>query len=204
MKKATRERSEKLLETQAMSIEDEDKNLAEETIDVKEAFSGSLLRLTVNKVRRSDGSTGEREVVHHPGGVVILPVIEGEKGRELILVRQYREPTGESLWELPAGTLEEGESALECARRELVEETRYRPAELEKKVDLFTSPGYSDEVLSLYLARELEKLSEKEATESPEGENLISKSFPVEEVFSRAREGKITDGKTLAGLFFLV
>lgn len=187
-----------------MNIVDGDQNLAEETIDVKEAFSGNLLRLTVNKVRRADGSTGKREVIHHPGGVVILPVIEGKKGQELILVRQHREPAGKPIWELPAGTLEEGESALECARRELMEETRYRPAKLEKKVDLFTSPGYSDEVLSLYVARGLEKLSEEEAAKSPEGENLISNSFSVEEVFSRAREGKITDGKTLAGLFFLV
>ncbi|MBS3825444.1 NUDIX hydrolase [Candidatus Bipolaricaulota bacterium] len=186
-----------------MNISGEEENLDGETLEENQIFQGKLLRLTVNTVRDSDGSITEREVVHHPGGVVILPILNGDQGEEILLVKQYREPAGEALWELPAGTLEEGESQRECALRELMEETRYRPAELEKKVNLFTSPGYSDEILTLYQATGLEKISDSEVVESPEGENLTAKSFPVQEIITKAREGKITDGKTLAGLFFL-
>jgi ADP-ribose pyrophosphatase len=175
----------------------------EETLEEAEEFSGNLLKLTVNTVRRADGSCGKREVVHHPGGVVILPVLTGDREEEVVLVRQYREPAGKPLWELPAGTLEEGETAKECARRELMEETNYRPDNLEKKVDLYTSPGYTDEILTLYLATDLKKIAPSEGLESPEDENLAVDSFPVEELISLAGRGNVVDGKTLAGLFFL-
>lgn len=185
-------------------IADEEEGLVEETLEEVEVFSGNLLELTVNTVRTPGGSKAKREVVHHPGGVVILPVLTGDRGDEVILVRQYREPAGKLLWELPAGTLEEGETQKECARRELIEETNYRPSKLEKKVDLFTSPGYSDEILTLFLATGLEKLAPSEGLESPEDENLIVESFTGEELIEMARKGQVTDGKTLAGLFFLI
>lgn len=185
-------------------ISKEDKNLIEETLEESEVFSGDLLKLTVNTVQGANGSRAKREVVHHPGGVVILPVLAGDQEDEILLVRQYREPAGKPLWELPAGTLEEGETQENCARRELVEETSYRPNSLGKKVDLFTSPGYTDEILSLYLATDLEKLGPSEAVETPEDENLIVKSFSAEELIKMASRGEITDGKTLAGLFFLI
>ncbi|MEF8917461.1 MAG: NUDIX hydrolase [Candidatus Bipolaricaulota bacterium] len=184
-------------------ISDEGENLVEETLEITQVFSGDLLELTVNTVRSASGSKAKREVVHHPGGVVILPVLSGDQGEEVLLVRQYREPAGKPLWELPAGTLEEGETEKECARRELIEETKYSSSNLEKKVELFTSPGYTDEILTLYLATGLEKLGPSEEVETPEDENLIVESFPTEELIEMARKGKITDGKTLAGLFFL-
>lgn len=183
---------------------DKDKNLVEETLEETEIFSGDLLELTVNRVKSASGTEAKREVVHHPGGVVILPVLNGNQGEEVLLVKQYREPAGKPLWELPAGTLEEGETKKECARRELIEETNYRPSNLEKKVDLFTSPGYTDEVLTLYLATGLKELGPSEGLEAPEDENLIVKSFTTEELLAKARKGEITDGKTLAGLFFLI
>jgi len=180
-----------------------DDELIEKTENRAEKFSGDLLRVTVNQVRTPDGSTARREVVHHPGGVVIIPLLENSGSRKLVLVRQYREPAGRPLWELPAGTLEKGESLRDCARRELIEETGYEPGNLEKKVELFTSPGYTDEVLTLYEARDLKKVAEPEAVETPEDENLIVNEFPLEKVFSLARQGSISDGKTLAALFFL-
>ncbi len=183
---------------------DGDENLIEETVKEEEVFSGDLLRLTVNTVRRFDGSEGKREVVHHPGGVVILPVLSSGKQKEVVLVRQYREPAGKPLWELPAGTLEKGETQKECARRELIEETNYRPNNLEKKVGLYTSPGYTDEILTLYLATGLEKLTPAEGVEGPEDENLVVESFTAEDLIEMARKGDVTDNKTLAGLFFLI
>jgi len=183
---------------------DGDRELQEETLETEEVFSGSLLGLTRNKVRDPEGRIGVREVVHHPGGVVIIPIIsEGEKDK-LLLVKQYREPAGKPLWELPAGTLEEGETAKDCAGRELIEETGYAASALEKKVDLYTSPGYSDEVLSVYLASGLETVDDPELVQSPEDENLIVGKFTLEEILARAKAGEISDGKTLAGLLFLL
>lgn len=182
---------------------EQDEKLIEKTESRQEKFTGNLLRLSVNEVKTPDGSTVRREVVHHPGGVVITPLLEEAGKRKLILVRQYREPAGKPLWELPAGTLEEGESPWSCARRELIEETGHEPRKLEKKVELFTSPGYSDEVLSLYKASALTKVSDPEAINQPEDENLLVKKFPLEEAISLARKGEIADGKTLAGLFFI-
>jgi len=199
-------RSKKKPERQVSSknmVSGADESLIEETLEEQEVFSGSLLSLTVNTVRTPDGTRGQREVVHHPGGVVIIPVLSEGEGGKVILVKQYREPAGKPIWELPAGTLEEGETQEECARRELIEETNYRATTLEKMVDLFTSPGYSDEVLTLYLASGLEKLEPSEKVESPDDENLLIKSFTRKELVKIAREGKIEDGKTLAGLFFL-
>lgn len=185
-------------------VNTKDSDLTEETLKERDVFSGSLLQLTVNEVRDSEGRTGRREVVHHPGGVVVVPTVSGAGTDKLVLVRQYREPVGETVWEFPAGTLEEGETREECARRELIEETRYRPLKLEKKVDLYTSPGYSNEVLSLYLASGLEQVNDPEAIDPPEEENLRVGEFPREEIIIRAKKGEVKDGKTLAGLFYLM
>ena len=187
-------------------ISKEDRDLQEETLEEIEVFSGDLLRLAVNRVRIPGGSESKRELVHHPGGVVVLPILTDKRKEEeeIVLVKQYREPAGRTLWELPAGTLEDGEVRVECARRELMEETNFRPNRLEEKVDLFTSPGYSDEVLSLFVATGLEKLSSRERLEVPEDENLMVDSFPAEELIKMACRGEISDGKTLAGLFFLL
>ncbi len=179
-------------------------DLSEERLEEKEVFSGKLLDVTVNKVRNSDGEIAEREVVHHPGGVVVVPVIRENNGDSLVLVKQYREPAGRTLWELPAGTLELDETPGECARRELMEETNYGSDKLEKKVDLYTSPGYSDEVLSLYVASELYELEDSQKLETPEDENLRVGKFSLEEIINKARNGEIRDGKTLAGLTFLL
>ena len=178
-------------------------DLSEERLEEKKVFSGKLLDVTVNRVRNSDGDITEREVVHHPGGVVVVPVIRENNGDGLVLVKQYREPAGRTLWEFPAGTLEPGETPEECARRELMEETNYGSEKFEKKVDLYTSPGYSDEVLSLYVASDLYELEDSQKPETPEDENLLVGKFSLEEIVNRARNGEIRDGKTLASLVFL-
>lgn len=192
-----------------MTVHSEDEEfdhseLAEERLEEKEVFSGNLLRVTINQVKDAEGNIAGREVVHHPGGVVIAPLIRGTEFHEIVLVKQYREPAEETLWELPAGTLEEGETREECSQRELMEETGYRAGKLEKKVDLYTSPGYSDEVLSLYVASDLEKLEAPDKMETPDDENLIIGEFSLQEAVNMAKNGEIRDGKTLAGMIFLL
>ncbi len=180
-----------------------EKNLKEKRVEGEIVFTGNLLQVSSDGVELATGERGLREVVHHPGGVVVIPVIETKGDYEIALVKQYRYPVGEATWELPAGTLEDGETLQGCARRELIEETYLQPSTLTKLTDLYTSPGYSDECLSLFLARDLTPLSEDEV-DRPEGENLVVGKFNLSEVLNKARNGGIKDGKTLAGLFFIV
>ncbi|MBS3812889.1 NUDIX hydrolase [Candidatus Bipolaricaulota bacterium] len=180
----------------------DEKDLQEKRVSGEIAFSGRLLEVSSDRVTLASGKSTVREVVHHPGGVVIIPVREADEGYGVVLVKQYRYPAGKALWELPAGTLEEGETSKDCARRELIEETLYRPTSLKRVTDLYTSPGYSDESLTLYLARGLKRVDEKKV-DRPEEENLVARSFDLNEVLEKARNGEIRDGKTLAGLFFL-
>lgn len=140
----------------------------------------------------------------HPGGVVIVPRIDCSQGDKYLLVKQYRYPAEDSLWEFPAGKLDPGETPLECAKRELKEETGYGGGEWEKKLDLFTSPGYSDEVLTIFTASGVEPLTPEENLEGPDEEFVFSESFTSSRLIEMAREEKLRDGKTLAGLFFLL
>lgn len=182
---------------------DSDEDLLEDQLSSKDVFSGNLLAVTLDKVSLPSEGTARREVVHHPGGVVMIPILEDDGTNYVVMVKQFRHPIRKPIWELPAGTLEPGELPRDCAERELIEEIGYRPARLEKKVDLFTTPGYSDEVLSLYLATGLSQIDEEDIN-SPDEENIISRAFSVPELIRKARNGEIQDGKTLAGLFFLM
>ena len=147
------------------------------------------MHAVIDQVRRSDGSIFTREVVLHPGAVAIFPLLHD--GR-ILLVRQYRHPVGTALWEIPAGKLEQGEEALACAKRELLEETGYEAASWGKLLSFFTSPGFCDEQITLFLARDLKKVAEP-----------IPGEIDAQELFDRQRlhemvgSGEIRDGKTL-------
>lgn len=143
-------------------------------------------------MRLPDGAVSTREVVLHPGAVAILPIFHDEK---ILLVRQYRHPVGARLWEIPAGKLEQGEDALTCAKRELLEETGYEAAVWEKLLSFYTSPGFCDEQITLFLARELSK-----ATEPAPGEIAAQGLFHSRQLEEMAKSGEIRDGKTLLAL----
>ena len=141
---------------------------------------------------RPDGSVSTREVVIHPGAVAILPVFDD---RQILLVRQYRHPVDTPLWEIPAGKLEQGEDALACAKRELLEETGYEAASWEKLLSFYTSPGFCNEQITLYLASELSK-----ATEPIPGEIAAQGLFYPRQLKKMVKTGGIRDGKTLLAL----
>ncbi|MFQ6118238.1 MAG: NUDIX hydrolase [Candidatus Bipolaricaulia bacterium] len=169
-------------------------------VSSKQVYSGKLLILELLQVEGPDGRTREREVVRHPGAVVIVPLLEEDGGQRVILVRQYRAPLDRELLEVPAGTLEPGESPLECAERELSEETGYRARRWEKIAECYSTPGFCDERLTLFLARELEPLG---GNHPDEGEFLQIEKIPLEELKRMLKEGELEDAKTLIGLLAL-
>jgi ADP-ribose pyrophosphatase len=118
---------------------------------------------------------------------------------EVVLIRQFRYCAGKVLWEIPAGTLEDGETPLECAGRELIEETGYRAGKLEPMGGFFTAPGFCTEFLHLFLATELEPCAS-----APEADELITvHKVPLKEALGKIDEGEIVDAKTIVGLLKL-
>ena len=151
-----------------------------------------FLRLRVDTIRYGDGPEHSAEVIEHPGGVTIVAFDAGER---LLLVRQYRHPAARDLLELPAGTLDRGESPEVCAARELREETGYAPGRLERLGGFYLAPGYCSEYQHIFLATGL--------SESPlEGEepDLRLEPLPLEETLRLVDSGGIEDAKTVAAL----
>ena len=142
-----------------------------------------------------DGSEVIRDVVSFGAAVAVLPIIDNDR---VVLVKQYRAPINSWILEVPAGKVEFDESPEECARRELEEETGYRAMSMEKLVSIYTSPGYSDEVLHIYLAKELVYVGAK-----PERYELLKVVIlPIDEAIKLILSAPIVDAKTLLALLF--
>ena len=144
-----------------------------------------------------DGESFWRETVVHPGAAAIIPVLPGKR---VVLVRQYRYATGRELWEIPAGTIDKGETPLECGRRELEEETGFRARSFKKLAEFYPCPGYSTERLHLYQAT---KLTRTGAIPEPD-EIFKVRIFNHYEVRQLLRTGRVQDGKTLIGLMLFM
>ena len=142
-----------------------------------------------------DGNEVIRDVVSFGVAVAVLPIIDDSK---VVLVKQYRAPINSWILEVPAGKVEFSESPEECAKRELEEETGYRAMSIEKLVSIYTSPGYSDEVLHIYLAKELVYVGAK-----PERYELLKVVIlPIDEAMKLILSAPIVDAKTLLALLF--
>lgn len=160
-------------------------------------YKGKAVRLTLDRILEPGGIQARREVVHHPGSVVVVPRFPDGS---VLLVRQYRHPAGRSLWELVAGTLEPGERPALAARRELEEETGYRARRWKHLFDFFPSPGIMDEKMRLFEARGL-----RFEKASPEPDERISvRRFSPGELRRMLAGGKIQDAKTLVGLLWFL
>ena len=150
----------------------------------------------VDDVELPNGHVTQRDIVRHPGAVAIVPTL-GD-GR-VALIRQFRYATGKTLLEIPAGTLEQGEPPLECAARELREETGYEAKELEPLLSCFMAPGYSDEVIHFFVARGLSVVGD-----DPEIDEAITLELhSLEEVRRMIEENVIEDAKTIVGILSL-
>lgn len=173
-----------------------DAGLEEKTVSTKRVFEGRMIKLRVDTVLLPNGETATREVIEHPGAVAVIALTE--QG-ELLMVRQYRHPTGEILLEIPAGKRDRGETPLSCARRELEEETGYRARQWKPLFSYYTTPGFSDELLYIIVAAGLEKGQ----AHTDEEEFIEVVTVPVDEALRMVYRGEIRDAKTIIGILVL-
>jgi ADP-ribose pyrophosphatase len=169
-------------------------------VSSRKAFRGPVFQVTSDVVIEPTGITARRDIVRHTGSVVILAVDDTRDGEPRVLLeRQYRYAAGDYLWELPAGRIDAGEDELTAARRELLEETGYRAGRWRRAVRFYASPGFCDETMAIYLAREL-----KRGTAQPEPDEVIQlRLFPLSAAARMIRTGAIRDGKTMIGVLWL-
>jgi ADP-ribose pyrophosphatase len=157
-----------------------------------ESFSGRVFSVTVDTIREGD-NVYQREVVHHAGSAVIIPVFDDST---IALVRQYRHPAVRYLLEAPAGTLRRGEIPEDGAKRELEEELGVTSSRLEKLSEFFVSPGFCEEKMWVYLATELTETEQK----LDEDEILEIVRIPFSQALSMISTGEIEDAKTIIGV----
>ncbi len=170
-------------------------------LDSRRIYTGRVVRLDVDTVRFPDGSTGQLELIRHPGAAAIVPCASDPPGADptILLIRQYRYATGGQLWEIPAGTLDPGEDPEACARRELMEETGVTAARLQRLTCIWTTPGFTDEVIHLYLATGL--TTGEPSRERDEFIEVVPQ--PLSRVLALIREGEIRDAKTVVAILYM-
>lgn len=167
--------------------------MQETIIHSEEVYHGKLVRLFVHDVTLANGAPSRREMIQHPGAAAIVPL---DEAGNVLLVRQFRLAANRVMLEIPAGTLEPDEDPLDCAIRELQEETGYKPGHIEMIGGLFVAPGYTTEYIRLFLATGLTPSS----LQHDEDEHIEVERVPLSEALALIERGDIIDGKSISGL----
>jgi len=170
-------------------------------ITTERLYTGRVVNLDRDTVRFPDGSSGQLEMLRHPGASAIVPFLDdpGATDPRVLLIRQFRHAADGFIWEVPAGRLDAGETPETCAHRELEEETGMRARIMEPLTTIYTTPGFTDERIHLFLAHGLEQGSQRrEADEFMELRELTWSA-----VLELVRIGQVQDGKTLTSLLFV-
>jgi ADP-ribose pyrophosphatase len=162
-------------------------------------YRGPVFYVTSDRVREPGGITVRRDMVRHPGSVVIMAVDESGGESRVLLARQYRYAAGAAIWELPAGRIDEGESELAAAKRELQEETGYTASRWKRALFFYVSPGFLDETMAIYVARGL-RLGQARPEED---EFIRTRFFPLSAAVRMVMAGKLRDAKTIAAVLWL-
>ena len=173
------------------------KKLPYRLVESKELYQGRIIRLVKDRfvLKIAPKKIVTRELVIHPGAVVIVPFSDKQN---ILLLRQFRYAAQGDLWEIPAGTLELGERPLDCAKRELEEETGYKAKKWELLTRFFPAPGISDEIMTLYRADQLVR-----GTKNLDHDEWIEhKTVSLDTALQMIKKGAIRDGKTIAGLLW--
>jgi len=173
------------------------KKFQEETLPSLNIFKGRIINLREDKVSLPNGKITTREIIEHPGAVVVLAI---NKKKEIIMIKQFRKAAEEVIWELPAGTLEKNEKLIDCARRELEEETGYYSQKITKIITYFSTPGFSDEKLTFFIAEDLEKRNKNE----DEDEFIQVENVKISDALKMIKENVIKDAKTIIGILYFI
>ncbi|NMB08327.1 MAG: NUDIX hydrolase [Tissierellia bacterium] len=170
-------------------------NHEEKTMKSEKIYEGKMINLRVDTVELPDKKYSKREIVEHPGSVGIIAITDDG---HLVLVKQFRKPVEKTLLEIPAGKIEINEEPKETALRELYEETGYRAEKIEYLFEFYTSPGFSNEKMYLFLATEL-----IEGNAEPEDDEYIEiEKIKLEDLIEMILKGEIVDSKTIIGIYY--
>jgi ADP-ribose pyrophosphatase len=163
-------------------------------------YDGRIVKVDVDVVRAPSGSELQLEMVRHPGAAAVVPLLSdpGVDDPSILLIRQYRYAAGGVIWEIPAGVLEPGESPIDCARRELLEEVGASAREWSHLTTIYTTPGFTDEQIHLFLASGISVGN----TQHEMDEFIEVEARPISQILEMIRTGDIVDGKSITAILF--
>lgn len=166
----------------------------------RRSYTGRIIAVDTDTVRFPDGSTGELDMIRHPGASAIVPFLSAPDGEDpqLLLIKQYRYAAGQYLYEIPAGRLEPNEDPRDCASRELREETGCTAGQLDFLTTIYTTPGFTDERIHLFMATGLEQGD----TSHEADEFMTTETMTLSSALRLIEDGTIVDGKTVIGILF--
>jgi ADP-ribose pyrophosphatase len=168
---------------------------------IRKVFEGRIFAVSIESIALPRGHRLEVEIIRHPGSVVLIPITDSG---DVVLVRQYRHAIGRSAWELPAGSLKDGEDPRAAAVRECHEEIGLIPSSVERLGAFFPTPGYCDEEMNFYRATGLRAPADDDpAAQQDEDEDIEARAFSVDAIRQMVASGDIIDLKTVAGLLLL-
>lgn len=168
--------------------------MPEERLSSKRIYDGRIVKLRIDTIRKENGEETTREILEHDPVIAVVALADDET---IIMVRQYRTPTGKALLEVPAGGVDPGETPEQAVIRELQEEIGYKPGRLERLGGAYSAPGFTDEYLDFFLATDLTP-SRLFAEDTDEIEVV---TVPLKDIPALAKSGEIEDAKTLAALY---
>ena len=169
-------------------------------ISTRRVYSGKMIHVDLDTVRFPDGSTGELEMVRHPGASAVVPFLSDPAGDDpqLLLVKQYRYAAEGFIYEVPAGKLDDGEDPAVCAERELREETGCTAERMERLTTIFTTPGFTDERIHLFMAT---GLTHGDAAHEKD-EFMSLETVPLSRALAMIRDGEISDAKSVVAILY--
>lgn len=168
----------------------------ERTIKSDKLYQGKIINLRVDTVELPDQKYSKREIVEHPGAVAVIAITDDNK---IVMVKQYRKSVEEYLLEVPAGKLEISEEPIECAKRELLEETGFKSNNIEYLFKFFTSPGFSNETISLFVAKDLVL----DVARPDEDEYIEIEKYEIDELLEKVYKEEIKDAKTIISILYI-
>jgi ADP-ribose pyrophosphatase len=172
-----------------------------ERLGSRRVYQGRVLNVDLDHVRSPNGTELHLEMIRHPGAAAVVALLSDPKADDpvVLLIRQYRYAARDMLWEIPAGVLDPGEDPLACARRELLEETGAVPQHIEPLTTIYTTPGFTDERIHLFLATGI-----RAGSAAPKPDELIEVDpQPMSRVLEMIRAGQIADAKSIVALLYL-